>query len=217
MTLRTITFIRHGQSLANVGGVTMEHHAIPLTELGRRQAELLALLLPQEPGDILVSPFERALSTAAPFEARLTRKARIYETLREFETIDPALLEGMTGEQRRPIVEGYWSEADPDRRFGARAETFREFAGRVEAFKVAALPTLSDKTVIFGHGMWMGMLAWYLLGFCAIDKMGMTAFRRFQLGFPMPNGAVYQLQEGASGEWRLQADRSAMHQIAALV
>ena len=39
---RTITFVRHAQSLSNAGGVTMEHGAIPLTELGHRQAQRLA-------------------------------------------------------------------------------------------------------------------------------------------------------------------------------
>ena len=36
--LRTLYFVRHGQSLANAGGVTMPNAEIPLTDLGQRHA-----------------------------------------------------------------------------------------------------------------------------------------------------------------------------------
>ena len=44
-----IYFVRHGQSTANAGGVTMAHAEIPLTTLGRWQAALVATLLDVEP------------------------------------------------------------------------------------------------------------------------------------------------------------------------
>ena len=47
---RTITLARHGQSLANAGGVTMPHADIPLTDEGHEQARRLAGLLPDQPG-----------------------------------------------------------------------------------------------------------------------------------------------------------------------
>ena len=40
-----ICFIRHAQSTANAGGVTVAHADIPLSELGRRQAGLIAELM----------------------------------------------------------------------------------------------------------------------------------------------------------------------------
>ena len=43
---------------------------------------------------------------------------------------------------------------------------------------------------------------------------GMRRFRRFQMGLPMPNAAVYVLQELAPGQWRLQADAASMAQLA---
>lgn len=216
MPFRTITFVRHGQSHANAGGVTMEHHAIPLTGLGRRQAGLLALILPHEPSEILVSPFDRARHTAEPYEARSGQRARVVEALREFETLDSTQLEGMTAEQRRPITEAYWSDADPAHRHGQRAETFFEFAQRVTLFNALELPALKDRTVVFGHGMWMGLMAWYLLGFSTKDRLAMQQFRRFQLGLPMPNGAIYVMQELAAGEWRLRVDEAAMRQLTEL-
>jgi hypothetical protein len=49
--------------------------------------------------------------------------------------------------------------------------------------------------------MWMGMLCWRLLVFHAKDDMDMKHFRQFQLGLPIPNGAVYRLTEVATGHW----------------
>jgi alpha-ribazole phosphatase len=214
--MRTIIFVRHGQSHSNVGGVTMEHHAIPLTDVGRNQAELLSLMLPELPADVLVSPFLRAQDTAAPYCTRYSVKRRTLDVLREFETIDPELLKGMSGDERRPIVDAYWAESLPDKRMGERAETFREFVDRVTRFKALELPVLNDCTVVVGHGMWTAMLIWQLLGFSADDSYAMKAFRRFQLGFPMPNGAVYHLTEVHPSQWSVTAGESVMRQIVAL-
>lgn len=210
---RSIHFVRHGQSHSNVGGLTMAHHAIPLTELGHAQAQALATLLPSVPSCVWTSPFLRAQDTAAPYCTMAGQSAQALELLHEFEMIDPDLLEGMTGAERRPVADRYWEEADPDRRMGTRAETFREFEGRVEAFRRQWLAQLPDGAVLFGHGMWTALLFWKLLGFQATDSQGMKAFRRFQLGFPMPNGAVYRLTELAPGRWEITADQAAARQI----
>jgi broad specificity phosphatase PhoE len=214
--MKTIYFVRHGQSQANAGGVTMEHHAIPLTDIGRRQAQALALMLPQSPAGVWVSPFVRARDTARPYCERLSRQAVVLDEAREFETIDPALLEGMTGAQRRPIADAYWAESDVSKRMGARAETFLEFAARVARFAAVELPKLPDGAVLFGHGMWMGMLLWRWLGFGAADHLDMRSFRRFQLGLPMPNGAVYRLLEIAHGHWTVAAETAIMRRMAGL-
>ena len=54
--MKTITFIRHGQSVANAGGLTVVHHAIPLSSLGELQARTLSALLPAKPPLILSHP-----------------------------------------------------------------------------------------------------------------------------------------------------------------
>ena len=214
--MRVITFVRHGQSQSNVGGVTMEHHAIPLTEIGQAQARALVDLLPQKPSKVLVSPFERAQHTAAPYCAALGVEAQTLTELKEFETFDPQLMQGMTGEQRRPMVDEYWAKAEPDLRMGARAETFTQFAQRVNAFRLETMPQLPDGSVVFGHGMWTALLFWRVMGFTDYDGFAIKAFRRFQLGFPMPNGATYRLQEIASGIWRIKAEEGIMRRMAEL-
>ena len=80
--------VRHGQSTANAGGMTMEHAAIPLSRLGIAQAEVLAGLLDSAPSRILVSSYVRALETAAPYCARVGHQAETHPLLHEFSALD---------------------------------------------------------------------------------------------------------------------------------
>jgi broad specificity phosphatase PhoE len=58
--------VRHGQTAANAAGLLLGRADPPLTDLGRRQAEALAVALP-EPDRLLSSPLLRARETAAAF------------------------------------------------------------------------------------------------------------------------------------------------------
>lgn len=191
----------------------MAHDTIPLTEIGHQQACTLATLLPQTPSKVWASPFVRAQDTAQPYCERVGQSATVLHDLHEFNTIDPDLLQGMTGTERGPVVDAYWAEADPKKRMGVHAETFIEFERRVDGFQAQQLDQLTDSAVVFGHGMWMCMLVWKLLGFTANDGIGMKAFRRFQLGLPVPNGAVYRLAEFAPGHWTASADEAVMRRM----
>jgi len=214
MSHSTVYLIRHGQSQANVGGITLENPLVPLTDLGELQARTVASLLPATTTAIWSSPFKRALDTAAPYCARVGRSPATHDDLREFETVDTVQLRGSPSAEREAIVARYWLESDPDRRSGPAAETFREFRDRVVRVRTRFLPSLADGTLIFGHGMWMALLFWQILGFDQVDHVGMTLFRRFQLGFPTPNAAVYALTQLAPDQWAVKADEAAMRAIA---
>lgn len=214
--MTTVYCVRHGQSTANAGGVTMEHAAIPLSRLGIAQAEALAGLLDAEPSRILVSNYVRALATAAPYCARVGRQAEVHPLLHEFSALDTDQLQGMMGVQRRPLADAYWAAADPRLRSGPKPETFAEFSARVDAF-VLELAALPDRSVLVGHGIWFGLLFWKLMGFTADESAGMRAFRRFQTSLPMPNCAVYELDGPHRGHrWNLRADEAAMRAIAGM-
>ena len=206
-------FVRHGQSTANAGGVTMEHASIPLSELGLAQTQTLAKLLDVEPVLVLTSTYLRARQTAQPFCDKTGCPAQPHPLLHEFSALDPGLIEGTVTAQRRPMADAFWLQADADLRHGPGSETFREFEARVAAF-VGELPHLPDATVLFGHGIWFGLLVWKLLGFTADDSAGMRAFRRFQSGLPMPNCAVYELDRHQVGRWSVRASEFAMPGIA---
>ena len=212
--MKTITFVRHGQSTANAGGLTMDHDAIPLSPLGEQHAKTLASVLHNEPSAIFCSKYVRARQTSLPYAARVGMSVETHPLLHEFSTIDPVLLGGMYGEQRRPFVEAYWQQPDPHKRMGDAAETFAEFDQRVTSF-MSEMQRIPDGAVLFGQGMWIALLFWKLLGFSSSDTLGMKAFRRFQLGLPMPNGAVYHVCESVPGLWYGYVDENIMRSILA--
>lgn len=215
--MRRITLVRHGQSQSNVGGVTTAHHAIPLTAMGHAQALALADLLPGPAAAVLVSPYARAQDTARPYGAKWGLALQTVQALHELDAIALELIQGMTGEQRGEVAAAYWAAADPQLRTGAGAETFAEFAQRVQRFRLETLPQLADDTVLFGHGMWMDMLIWQVLGFVPDDRPGMQGFKVFQLGWPMPNGAVYRLLQAPGGRWCIEADVATMRRMREIV
>ncbi|HEX7643016.1 MAG TPA: histidine phosphatase family protein [Burkholderiaceae bacterium] len=213
--MKTLTFVRHGESVSNAGGVTMPHNEIPLSDLGQLQASQLAEFLDVRPSAILVSRMVRTHQTAAPYSARFSVRPEVHTTLDEFSVIDPALIDGLTGVERKPFVKSYWEDADPSRRLGTQADTFAEFDARVNSF-LADMETLPDSTVIFGHGIWFGLLTWRLLGYRANDTSEMRAFRRFQLGLPMPNCAVFSLIHVDGNRWSVRADIDTTHRISSI-
>ena len=190
----------------------MDHDAIPLSGVGEQQALALAALLPDKPTCVFTSEFKRAQETAKPYCDLIGAKPQALPLLNEFSSIDPALLEGMNGEQRRPIADAYWRESDPLKRMGDRAETFAEFSQRVSRF-VPELGNIPDGSVLFGHGIWIGLMIWKSMGFEVFDSVGMRHFRRFQFGLPMPNGAVYHFDEVVPGRWQVRADEGIMREM----
>ena len=212
MTERTIYFIRHGESVSNAGGVTMEHHAIPLSDKGILQAQLVADTLAIKPSQVLTSELIRTQITAQPYCDKHQVNFQINPLLNEIHAVSYELIEGMMGQQRRQIAQQYWSEGDIHKRMGKQADTFTEFRDRVDGF-INEMPNLENNTVIFGHGIWFGLLTWKLLGFEVIDNLTMKAFRRFQSGLPLANGIIYRLTCDISGNWRFQVEPTILHAL----
>ncbi|MCL2656624.1 MAG: histidine phosphatase family protein [Betaproteobacteria bacterium] len=201
-TETTIHLVRHGESAANAGLATSDPGLIPLTPRGQVQAVQLAEMLEVTPSRVITSNYVRAIDTAKPYAARHSLQPIQRELLHEFVTLDPDSVAGTTNLERRPLVDKYWRDCEPTLRMGGGAETFLEFAQRVDDF-LSQLNTLPHHTVVFGHGMWFAMLLWRTMGFPVKDHLAMRSFRAFQLGLPMPNCAVYELH-GMADAWRIR-------------
>ncbi len=195
--MNTIYFIRHGQSTANAGGISVDNRSIPLSNLGLIQAERLAkkqlCLLPLPPTTVYTSSYLRTQQTAAPYCQVAKISSVVHPIFHEFTNIDPLLLQGMTGDERWPFIKAYWDKADPCLREGVHAETFIEFDDRVGEF-MKQLYLFENNTVLFGHGVFFSLLIWKNLGFKVNNSMGMAAFRQFQMTLPMPNCGIYTLK-----------------------
>ncbi len=52
--------------------------------------------------------------------------------------------------------------------------------------------------------MWFAMMVWQLQGFGFDNTISMRAFRRFQLGLPMPNCGIYTLTSQGKDAWAVK-------------
>ncbi len=156
-----LLLVRHGASADSVEGESFElvegQGDPPLSEVGRHQAELVALRLAQEPFDgIYVSTLQRTAQTAAPLVARCGITPVVEADLREVylgeweggllrqKAVDrDPMFEQVLREQRWDVVPG--------------AESREVFGGRLRA----AIGRITDahpggRVVVFSHGAAIG-------------------------------------------------------------
>jgi alpha-ribazole phosphatase len=205
---KTITFVRHGQSIYNVGiDVTMEYSKSTLSPIGDSQARLIAALLPEDASKIIVSPIERAKATAKFYCERIGKKYDICDKISEFERP-----KGMDKDKRKEYIEEYWSKSNIETPYGCDNESFKQFNNRVGRFIDDELQNYPDKTIIFGHGTWFAMLCFKLLGYNKVNEYNMRKFRRFQIGFSVPNGAIFYLNQ-YNDQWMMRADEDMIMEV----
>lgn len=193
--MKSFYFIRHGQSLANTGAKSMPDSDIPLTALGEQQAQQLLEKwqnLNIIPSKIYHSPLLRAKQTAMIFNQGTGLDITELAELKEFCCLSFDNIRDMLGGERRILADNYWQTATIDSKDGINADSFVEFQSRVTDF-LAKVESFSDKSLFFGHGIWIGMLAWQLLGLTAENNADMQKFRQFQTALPMYNTVVYRL------------------------
>lgn len=137
--MNMLWLLRHGSSVSNEGGATSDSWQIPLTLQGHGEAaeasRQWALLAGAEPFKLISSPMLRARQTAEHILARYPHVSlHVVPDLREFEPFDFSQLPPMSPEQRRPLMERYWSACNPEQvGSGVRAESFAGFRKRVQA------------------------------------------------------------------------------------
>ncbi|MBI0113524.1 histidine phosphatase family protein [Gilliamella apicola] len=190
--MKNIYFIRHAQSEANTGGITKPNKEINLTADGMLQAKKIAQNFDVIPTEIFTSEYYRTQQTAAPLLQKHHLSATVLPCLNEFNTLCHKAINGLNGEERLPITIKYWQDSIPDLRHGETAQTFNEFYQQVSSFN-KEIKHIPNNSVIFGHGMWLALYIWQQLGFSNKCERAteMQLFRKFQLGLPIPNTALY--------------------------
>lgn len=180
-----ITLIRHAESVANAGHRTDDPRTIGLTDTGVRQAEALAQKWEKAPSRLISSPFQRAFDTAKPLAARFGLPIHV-GAVQEFTYLSPDRCRGTTQHERKNWVDAYWQRAQPDFRDGTGAETFREFAARVEGAICSIAGSCAPGVVVICHGQVIQMACW-LVGRSAvsIDANAMREFRELDIDSPV--------------------------------
>lgn len=191
-----VRFIRHGESLANIGCVTAEPRDIPLTLEGRQQAEAISQSFDQAPRLIISSPYQRALQTAEPTIARFPDAPFEVWPVQEFEMLAIARRVGTTSHDRRPLIEAYWAKGDPDYVDGAGAESYRAFMGRVrEALaRLEAFPEKTGEIAVFGHEQFMKAVLLEITDPShQVDERAMRVFHDFHNANPIANAQGFSI------------------------
>lgn len=187
----TIYLIRHAESTANTGGISLPNAEIPLSPTGKQQAQQLANSLTLCPSQIMTSAYLRTQETAQPWLDKLGMQAQSNPLLNEFTMIGYNIVKGLNGAQRLPYALNYRKRADLELRMGEDGETFREFYQRVDTF-LQQLPNLQDQTVCFTHGFFIRLIIWRLLGMSIETQAQLREFFNFH-GIAIANTAVFQL------------------------
>ena len=187
MTKKNITLIRHAESQANAGGVTITPESIALTERGMQQSKAFADALDVAPALIVVSPFLRARQTAQPVIEKYPEAKIEPWPIQEFTYLSPVRCRNTTLQQRVPWAAEYWNRGDPHYCDGDGAESFAEFLGRVQDFSTQLSGRTERPILVFGHQMFMTACLWLRDRSAADAAQGIREFRTYLLENVIPN------------------------------
>ena len=153
--MKRVWVFRHAESLSNAGGKTLDPEGIPLTEHGHRQARDLAWSLKEAPHRLVTSPFRRAIDTGKPIDTRFPAALNEVWPIQEFTYLDPATCVGTNWADRKPRIDRYWSQLDPDYVDGEGAESFSTLLQRARDFLEDITHLTDDLTIVVTHGQFM--------------------------------------------------------------
>jgi broad specificity phosphatase PhoE len=162
---RELLLVRHGQSTANAGGIWQGRMEFPLSEEGRKQADMAGLALSRKPfDDLYSSPLSRAFETASIIRKR-TGFAGEVVPVEGLSERSGGILEGHTWaeqERRNPeLAKTFLAIPEEERWALVGAETDEEVIARFgEA--IASISTRhpeGSRIVIVSHG---GVMRAYL-------------------------------------------------------
>jgi probable phosphoglycerate mutase len=198
-----IILVRHGQSVANAGGIPPDHISNPLTELGHAQAKAFAERFDCLPTHFLVSPFLRARQTSEPLLQRFPAVPVEEWPIHEFTYLEPSHHNGTNEEQQMPHILEYWQRGDPSYVDGPGAESFTMFVDRARA-AIGRLTLMAPGgcVVVFTHGLLMQAFRLVTLFPHATDAELMANFRRFHFNNFLENTETVEL-EVVGGQVRL--------------
>lgn len=162
LTSVTAWLIRHGQSIANAGGVTNDPATIALSERGQRQASVVADSFDRSPKLIVTSPFLRAQHTAVPSAKRFPTVPVIRWSVEEFTYLGRLHGRPTTSLERQTLVDAYWNAADPRYVDDEKSESFENVCDRARQF-LGRLSQHTGAVAVFTHGLFMRVVLWVIL------------------------------------------------------
>ncbi len=165
MPVTKLYLIRHGQSGGNVAGTFGGHSPTPLSDLGKKQAELTAQAIAKERIDfVYTSDLLRAVQTAEPLGERLGIEVNKTSAFRER---DVGVLEGLTfRESKEKYPKDYYALINRNINHQiTEGESYRHLLKRGTNALSEILRTHSGKRIaIYSHTGAICYLTLYLIG-----------------------------------------------------
>ncbi|WP_322796621.1 histidine phosphatase family protein [Tepidiforma sp.] len=157
-----LLLVRHGESEGNARRIFQGHLPYPLSELGRRQAEVTAERLARvSPARVVSSPLLRARETAERVASRAGLQLQFLEELTEY---DPGILAGLTiKEARERHPEAFFTAPGEHRVVLPGEEGPEPFRARLRR-ALEVLAEFEGTTVAVTHGGVIGAICHLLVG-----------------------------------------------------
>jgi 2,3-bisphosphoglycerate-dependent phosphoglycerate mutase len=199
-----VWLIRHGQSTANRGGETTDPAMIPLSPTGERQALHVARVFDRSPKLIATSPFLRARQTAQATVDRFPSVRFEEWPIQEFTYLGRLHGRTTTGAQRRPLVDAYWSTADPSYHDDDRSESFVDVHARARRFLARLSRHDAGLVAVFTHGLFTRIVLWTILsGETTPNVDSMRRFHTFRTTYAIPNCSIIELNPHPDAGFRI--------------
>ena len=161
-----LILVRHAETVDNANGVAQGWSDSPLTEKGRRQADLLARRSGElSPSSLWSSPLPRALNTARVIAGELGLEVRILDDLRE---LNCGRWEGMPFRRVREEDREHYErwKSDPDVACPG-GESFNQVTERMERAVREISKDDPSSPLIVSHGTAIRLITCSLVGFPA--------------------------------------------------
>ena len=195
-------FLRHGEASWNAEGRLCGRTDVPLSDVGRRQAQLLAQRLkPILVEALYSSPLSRALETARIVGQSIGREPATDGHLME---LNYGAWEGKTYEEARrstPEIYRAW-EADPATVAPPQGESGEQLIERVKPFLAeVAQKHQSGSVVVVCHRTLCRLIACHIMG---------VPLSEYRKRIPMDNAAM-NIFETREGKWHVVALNDTTH------
>ncbi len=177
--MKHIYFVRHGQTLMNTKHVHQGPEE-PLTELGKKQAAAVALILKKKNIDVIItSPFVRAHETASIIARELDLPLSITESVKEFRRPDPMYGTSHYSPKSFWYVLQLFLNRDNDAWNDYGAENMFHIRNRIVDAKRHICNTPGEHIVVVSHAIFIDM---FTQAVCADRSLGFKEFVSGLLG-----------------------------------
>jgi broad specificity phosphatase PhoE len=203
-----VWFIRHGESIANIGHATRTPEEAELTPEGRKQAQYVATYIQYAAKGKLVkiisSSYERAKQTAQYTHHRISGTSIDIWPVDEFNYLALPSNTSTTTQDRLPLVKKFWARNSPFFQYQGRAESFAQFVKRAQkVIEDLCLCKDDQLIVVFSHQQFIHAVKWLLerrweMRDCDPQPREMSYFRNLLKTHPMPNGAILRTRLNSS-------------------